>query len=74
MGDVPGETTSPRTWSRPGTFDLEKLCIGGGNQYSSFGIDDTHIDAFRIVKGAAEWCSNFTPPSSPHDSEEPSGC
>ena len=59
--------TAARTFSKSGTFDMSDMRIGTQ-------MDDMHIDDFRIVKGVAEWCSNFTPPSSPHDSEEPSGC
>ena len=58
---------APRTWSVSNTIDMESLFIGEG-------VDDTHIDDFRIVKGCAVWTANFTPPTAPHDPDEPSGC
>ena len=56
--------TEARSISESGAFNVPEIRIGRDS-------DDMHIDDFRIVKGAAEWCSNFTPPTIPHDSSMP---
>jgi hypothetical protein len=58
-GDQEASATYAPSWAPSGMYF--------GGSYASTAFYTGYLDEIRILKGEAEWSSNFTPPTSPYD-------
>ena len=56
-----------------GTFNFDGAKFSQGHAQFPTGIDGG-IDEVRIIKDSAEWCEDFTKPTTPHDCVTPTNC